>query len=36
MHKLRREQKLDKVVPPAEGVGKSGTKTGKKRKKING
>jgi integrase len=36
MHKLRREQNLDKVVPPAEWVGKSGTKTGKKRKRING
>lgn len=36
MHKLRPEQKPDKVVPPAEGVGERGTKTGKKARKING
>lgn len=35
MHKLRREQKPDKVVPPAEGVGERGTKTGKSARKIN-
>lgn len=36
MHKLLPEQKTAKVVPPKSGVGESGTKTGKKPKKING